>query len=383
MSYREMIWVSRVLAAVTVIIGPAVLVYGRSDLGPWTPWSENVLLSVPFAFHAFAAFCYVVATGLTRADASTLRTTIAAVGCLLIPFATLALSLPLLFAIGESSNDPAVAIVCAVLALPTATFQVLVTRRRIAVSIVEFLSHPFATGGAVLVSGVLSLPPEQGIADRIFQAWPILLALAPFVALAVVGASAVPLRRLALACVVAAIPIYAAMTILDIKSGRGVEAALWPARVWSDFISDSEHFALVRAVTTIRPNVPVRIGEHWYRFERPGIPYAWPGDVRRPDRIVFVQLDIPADDLDLPEMRITGDHVQLNIATPSLSFGNSGQPPEELERSGTFVAIADRDLIVYIVAPRNRDIDRSEVREKLRRFIRNARVEPPVGAIQR
>ena len=101
--------------------------------------------------------------------------------------------------------------------------------------------------------------------------------------------------------------------------------------------------------------------------------------VRRPDRITFLQLDLPADDLDLPDMRITDDHVQLNISTAS-----DGRPSaEELERGGTYVAIADGDLIVYVVAPRNRDFDRAEVREKLRRFIRNARAEPPVGASQR
>jgi hypothetical protein len=378
-----MIWISRVLAAVAVIIGPALLVYGRSDLGPWTPWSENVLLSVPFAFQAFAAFGYVAATGVTRADASTLRTTIAAVGCLLIPFVTLALSLPLLFAVGESGSDLAVGMYCGLLALPTATFQVLVTRRRIAVSTLEFLLHPCATAGAFLVSWGLSQPPGDRIADRIFEGWPILLALAPFVALAILGATAVPLRRLAWACVLAATPIYSGMTILDIKHGRDAEAALWPARVWSDFISVGEHLALVKAVTTIHPGVPVRIGEHWYRFEQPGVQNAWPppSKARRPDRIVFLQLNIPADDLDLSEMQITSGHVQLNIDTTASPFGSS-RSPEELERTGTYVAIADHDLIVYIVVPRNRDIDHTEIRRKLRRFIRNARVEPPTGAVQ-
>ena len=383
-SYRDMIWVSRVLAAVTVIIGPVLLVYGRSDLGPWAPWSENALLSVPFAFHAFAAFGYVVATGVTRADASMLRTIIAAAGCLLIPFATQALSLPLLFAIGENGNNLDFGVACSVLALPTAAFQVLVTRRRIAVSMLEFLSHPCATGGAFLISWALSLPPKEGLADGIFQGWPILLALAPFVALATVGATAVALWQVVSACVLAAIPIYSSMTILDVRDSRGAEAALWPARVWSDFISVDEHLALIRAVTTIRPAVPVRIGEHWYRFEHPGISNAWPSRVHRPDRITFLQLDIPAEDLELPEMRVTDDHVQLNIATALAPLGDSKpslEESEELERGGTYVAIADRDVVVYVVAPRNRDIDRIEVREKLRRFIQNARVEPPVGAV--
>jgi hypothetical protein len=355
-----MIWVSRALAAVTVVIGPAALVYARSDLGSWTPWSKGILLSVPFAFHAFAAFGYVVATGVTRADRSALRAAIAAIGCLVIPFATLALFLPLLFALGESDAGAlAEGFAVAVLALPTAAFQVLVTRRRIAVSVLEFLSHPCAAGGAFLLTRVLSLPTGNEMADRIFQAWPILLALAPFVALAIVGASAVPLRRLAGACVLAAIPIYAGMTMWDIKDGGGAAAVLWPARVWSDFISVSDHLALVRAVTTIRPGVPVRIGEHWYRFDRPGVGNARPSNVRRPDRIVFLQLDIPADDLGLPEMRITRDQVQLNISTASAPFATSERLAEEAERGGFEVAIADRDLIVSVVAPRNRAIDRT------------------------
>jgi hypothetical protein len=372
-----MIWVSRILAAITVIIGPALLVYGRSDLGPWTPWSESVLLSIPFAFQAFAAFGYVVATGVTRADASTRRMAIAAAGCLLIPFVTLWLSLPLLFAVGENGNDLAAGISYGVLALPTAAFQVLVTRRRIAVSILEFLSHPCTTGGAFLVSWVLSRSLEEPIADRIFEEWPILLALTPFVALAIVGATAVPLSRLAWACVLAAIPIYSGMTILDIKDGRGAEAALWPVRVWSDFISTSDYLAQAKAVTTIRPGVPVRIGEYWYRFERPRVLNAWPppSRVRRPDGITFLQLDIPADDLDLPEMRITSDHVEIDIETPSM-FGDSRRSPEDLERGGTYVAVSDRDLLVYILVPHDRDIDRTEVRRKLRRFIQNARVDP-------
>ena len=204
-----MIWVSRVLAAVTVIVGPALLVFGRSDLGRGRRGRRPS--SCPFRSHftplrPSVMSCY----GVTRADASALRATVAAIGCLLIPFVTFALSLPLLFALGESGsgNNLAAGIGFGVLALPTAAFQVLVTRRKIAVSILEFLSHPGTTGGAVLVSWFLSQPPGEPTAERIFAGWPILLVLTPFVALAVVGASAVPLRRLASACVLAAIPIY-------------------------------------------------------------------------------------------------------------------------------------------------------------------------------
>lgn len=192
-----------------------------------------------------------------------------------------------------------------------------------------------------------------------------------------VGATAVPLWRLASACVLATIPIYFGMTILDIKDGRGAEAALWPARVWSDFISVDDYLALVKAVTTIRPGVPVRIGEDWYRFERPRVLNAWPppSRVRRPDSITSLQLDIPADDLDLPEMRINSDYVEIDIET-RLMFGHGKRSPEDMEIGGTYVAISDRDLLVYVVVPHNRDIDRTEVRTKLRRFIQNARVDP-------
>lgn len=358
-----------------------MLVYGRSDLGPWSPWSESVLLSAPVAFYAFAAFGYVLATGVTRADASMPRTATAAVGCLVIPFVTFKLSLPLLFAIGENGSYLAGGIAFGVLALPTAAFQVLVTRRGITVSLLEFFSYVCATAGTFLVRWILSWPLGDPDADRIFGDWPFLLTLAPFVALAASQATVVPSWRSAWACLLAAIPIYSAMAILDIKDRRGVEAALWPARVWSDFISTNEQLALAEAVTTIRPGIPVRIGEHWYRFEHSKVAVAWPPPllVRRPDRIIFLQLDVPADDVDLTEMRIIDDYVQLDITTASLPSRLSA---DELERGGTYVAISDLDLIVSVVAPRNRDIDRTIVRNKLRQFIQNARVEPPTGAAQ-
>jgi hypothetical protein len=372
-----MLWVSRVLAAVIVLIGPVLLVYARSDLGLWSSWAESIFLFVPFAFHAFAAFGYVLAAGVTRADASAVRTAIAAVGCLIIPFAMFVLSLPML-AVG---TQLAIGVTFVILALPTAAFQVLVMGRRRPFATLEFLSHPCATGGAFLVGLILSLPLQYGHAERIFQSWPILLALTPFVALAVAGATAAPLRRLAFACIAAATPVYAGMTVLDARDGHGAEAALWPVRVWTDFISASERLALFKTVTRIRAGVPVRIGEHWYRFERPGIHYSHTANVRRPDRIASVQLDIPAADLDLPEMRISRDHIQLNISTaPWPSFRGR---PEETERGGRDVAIADRDLSVYVVAPLGRDVDRAEVRRKLTRFIQNARVEPPAGAVPR
>ena len=378
----DMVWFSRILAAFSVVVGPAMLVYARSDIGPWTPGLKSVLLSVPWAFHAFAAFGYVAASGLTRTDISTQRTAVAAVGCLLIPFATLAPLAPLAMAVtdfGIEGNYLILGIGFSVLALPTAVFQVLVTGRRTAVAILEILSHQSAMGGVILINGILSRPPVDAIGDRVFVEWPILLALTPFVAMAFVGATAVPLRRLTSACVLVAFPIYLYMSIFEVQDGDGAKAPLWPTRVWSDFLSTKEWLAIRMKATAIQPNVPVRIGEHWYRFERPGVQNAMTSNVRRPDRIAFLQLDIPADDLDLPNMPIR-DHrlVQLHIAAKSTPSSEMTQrSPEELERFGDHVAVADRDLVVYVVVPRDRAIDRTEVREKLRRFIRNARVEPP------
>lgn len=237
-----MIWVSRVLAAATVLIGPALLVYARSDLGPWSSQAKLLVLSVPFAFHAVAAFGYVVATGVTRADASGVRTVIAAIGCLLIPFATLALAAPLLLFRSAQGIDLALGVVYGVLALPTAAFQVLVMGRTRPFAVLEFLSHPCATVGSFLVGSLL--PPLKHLdGERIFEAWPILLALTPFVALAVARTTAVPLWRLACACVAAAIPIYAGMMVLDARDGHGANAALWPVRVWTDFIGTRERLA--------------------------------------------------------------------------------------------------------------------------------------------
>ncbi len=192
-----MIWASRIIAAFTVIVGPALLLFGRSDLGPWTSRPEEILLSIPFGFQAFAAFGYVVATGVTRADTSIPRTIIAALGCLIIPFVTLEMSLGLLFAVGEFGSDVVAYMAFGVLALPTAAFQVLSTGRGAAIGSLEVLAHLCAAVGSLLISRVLSLKLGDYVAGRILGDWPILLALAPFVALAMMGAAVVPLRRLA------------------------------------------------------------------------------------------------------------------------------------------------------------------------------------------
>src|SRR5262249_42645348 len=246
----NMIWVSRALAAAIVLIGPALLAFARSDLGPWSSRPEQIFLAAPFALQAFGAFGYVVAAVVTRADVSATRTVIAAMGCLLIPYATMALASPLLAFLSVQGTKLALAAALAVLALPTAVFQVLTMGRKRPLAKLEFLSHPYATSGPFLFDSMLPLL-EHGGGERIFQAWPVLLALAPFVALAAAGATAVPLRRLAFGCVVAAIPIYAGMTALH--AGDGAAAALWPVRVWTDFIGTSERLALIRTVTTVRP----------------------------------------------------------------------------------------------------------------------------------
>lgn len=375
-----MIWLSPILAGASVIAGPVFSVFYRSDLGQWS--GADAVLASAFAFHPIAAFGYVVASSASRADTSALRTTIAAAGCLFILLVTTPIWAAMGLAItdfGLARNHFAIAIIFGVLAVPTALFQVLAMGRGIALATLEFLAHLIAAGGPFLVRWLLSQPTEGTMGERLFEEWPDLLALTPFVALAVARATSVPLRQLCYAPMIAAAPIYVGIALSDFIGGSGLKSMVWPARVWSEFTNTKERADLIAAVATIRPGVPARIGHHWYQFERPGIQTNWPrtANVRRPDRIVYVQLPVRADDVGLPEMQTAEDpYVLLNIRVASPVRPS----PDDLESRGEQVAIAVLDLVVDVGTRGHSNVERAKVREKLRRFMEDARVEPPPGA---
>ena len=185
----------------------------------------------------------MVASGTTRADASIPRTTFAAAGCLLISLATLPIWGGFGLAItdlGLADDHVAIAVIVGALAVPIALFQVLVTARGFAFSILEVVAHLSASSGPYLVRWFLSQPTEGAKGQRFFEEWSDLLALTPLLALAIVGATRVPLRQLCYATMIAAAPIYLGVALSDFIGGSGVKSIIWPARVWSEFSRKQE-----------------------------------------------------------------------------------------------------------------------------------------------
>jgi hypothetical protein len=371
-SYSRMsgLWTSRAVAVVIVIAGPALLLYARSDLGPWSPWPERTIFSVPYGFFACAVSSYALALGSVAPEIRALRVVVAALGCLLVTLGSAVAASPLFFGMSDAPFWMLLTMV-GISALPAAIIQPVVMGSRIKMGIVEIIAHVLVMIGAFLIQarlpGGILIPVE-----RIFGSWPLLLALTPYVALCVVRATGISGARLALAIILGLAPVYEAKAAFDFRQGYGLQALVWPLRIPGDFIGHTDPQALIKKVTTISPGVAVRIGEHWYKFDRIGFQNPRSTTQRRPDRIAFAQIDIPADDLDLREIAILGDKVQLNIRSSSPAL-----PSMESGSRSPYIAIREGDLEIYVVAPQRSDVDRELVREKLRRFMRNARVDPP------
>lgn len=365
------LWFTRLAAAFTVIVGPALLIYAAADIGPGSGWIGRNGWPWPSGFQAAAAFGYTLAIGLLGAQYGVLRTLTAAIGCIVLPFATGVLGSVLLFGVTPSSWASAAWV--SLFALPTALFQVLVLRNRYSVRFLEILAHVIATGGVMIIMSLFYQRSSQGL----FSAWPALLTALPFVALATWRLGPQVPWRFGLSCLLALLPVYTVKTAIDARSEPIAWAATWPVRLYSEYISPAERDAIIKQVTAIRPSVPVRIGEHWYRFERIGFRASVrANNIWRPDRILSVQLDIPVADIDLREIAFR-DHVQLNII--AVTDGRPAQTTEWIEKFGTQVAIRDRDLLISVVVPRKSNIDREAVRDKIRRFIENSRVNGRAG----
>jgi hypothetical protein len=366
------LWFTRLAAAIVVVAGPALLIYATADDRPsglWTwllggngvPWPTN--------FQAAAAFGYALAIGVVNAQYGLLRTLAAAIGCFVLPI----LGFPLFLFFNYGTTPwwwPAS--VMAVLALPTALFQIWVLRDRHSARFLQVLAHLIAATGLLLAASWLGSDNRQ-----LYQMMPALLVLIPFVALAMRGATPQPSWRFALACMLGLLPIYAAKTAFEARAETVERAASWPVRVHREYKRPAEHRELVKKVTTIRPGVPVRIGEHWYRFERFRSQNPRPNAGRRPDRITWLQIRIPAEDLDLHGISYD-DHVQLNIIVDA-DDEITRKMIAAIEKSPQYVSLREGDLHIRVVVRRDSPVDHNTVREKIRRFIQKARVDPPPG----
>jgi hypothetical protein len=238
-------------------------------------------------------------------------------------------------------------------------------------SVIEFLAYLAVPCGAILLSAAFVTDSRCGGLPQyqigMFQSWPILFATMPLVLLAMREAAPTSAGRVILAAAMALAPLYVTKAALDFHRTGNWIAALWPARVWTEFIGAQERNALFKKVATIYPGVPAQIGEHWYQFQRIKFQNPMWGSERRPDRITAIQLSIPADDLDLRDLIIIGQEIQLNIGTLGRREPFAGSP--------STVQATFADLTITVILPRGREFDHEDVRRKLVRFMQNARVK--------
>lgn len=365
------IWTSRVAAAALVLAGPALLVYGRSDLGPWSSLADNLLWSVPWAFFALAAAGYAAAKGLLGEAPSLPRTLIAILSALVVAPGLPAIFWPILFGLGEACNVWGTTVFLTLMTAPAAALQTVILRTSTSKSVTEFFAYLAVSAGAIVLGAAFVTGSQCGglpqYPNAMFESWPILFATMPLVLLAMREAGQASAGRLILAAVMALAPLYVTKAVLDFHQTGNWTAALWPATVWTDFIGSEERYALFRKVATIYPGVPAQIGEHWYQFRRLKFQNPIWGNERRPDRITAIQLSVPADDLDLRDLIIIDDEIQLNIGTRRRGEPFAGSP--------STVQAKFADLTITVILPQGRQFDHEDVRRKIVRFMQGAQVK--------
>lgn len=364
---------TRLVALVILVTGPALVLLADSDRGPWD--GGLFVYSLVPGFPLVALFCSALAFGLALPTTSIARQIAVALGAPAVLLICGFAALPILYGLGESSefcSGPHSSIILAALILPAAAFQVwhLPVRDH---RLWQFLALVTTSTGmlfaALAQQDICTTSPQ--VPARIWEHWPAILALIPAALLASKTAMPAAPSRMAALLLVAILPFYGIKAYYDL-SQRGVGQALaWPVRVWQEFVGWPERDALIEKATVFRPGIPIRIGQHWYQFGKVGLWNAHPLPVRKPDRVGSVQVDVPADDVGLSGIAVRDGWVQLHIAV-----ARDANSPDQLD-DGSYLRLSDEDLLVSVLVPRGRTLDRNAAQSELRRFIRAARVSPP------
>ena len=367
---------SRLAAAGIVFAGPALLIYARSDLGPWSHASEKVFLSVPIGLFACAALGYAIVAGLIGDDLKPRQITVAALGSLVIPYLTLVAAVPILFGLGEACVPKAAAVVLLLLAIPTAVFQAAVLPRP-SLRLFVIVAALFVSGGQPLVHSFYFTEGNCGVPlaypTRIFGDAHELLWVIPYAALAFFIAKPVPPIRFSLALVCVLTPVYLFKASAELAHGDFLRAVIWPVRVSTDFVSWPERMEKRKEnAARITAGQPVQIGEHWYRFNSVSSPNLSLDRSRDPDRIQFLQIGVPPRELDLDRTISPGRNTVLSI-------GVARRSTEQVEQSPGYVAARHADLSVHTGFHRGENFDHVDVRSKLQRFMEKSQIAPPLN----
>lgn len=369
---------ARLAAGFITLAGPALVLTAHSDRGPWANETlESTVFSLMSGLPLAFVFGSTLALGIAAPATSILRLLQLSSGTVTVLIISGAAAFPVMYGLGESRTCFGVsfALLLTVVTIPAAAIQVWsqpVPDHRAW----QFSSLILGAGGAVIIaaasssSGFCAGPPT--IPSKVWESWPAILALFPTAALVMKAARPVHPLRAALLLLLATLPFYTAKAVFDSRQRDGLQVVVWPARVVAEFISWSERSAVIKDVTSLRLGRPIRIGEHWYQFNRVGLWNPFVGMKRWPNRVVGAQIDIPVEDIELPEARIGNSRwIQLNIDSGPNALRNAAAHNE------LYITAADEDLSIKIISPRDRELDRNAVREKLRRFIQSARTTAP------
>ncbi len=292
------------LAAIALVFGPALYVLGLSDFGH--PHSFYAFYAPIFqshvGFYFFSVLAYaIVITGLINRSA-VVRVCLAQLALLGALGVLLVLTFPFLFGLGESASHSsqyvsvAIVVICVLIAA--------VVHRRVLRSGVpariEVLGHAatFAVPSLVFDTDLFG-PTSIWAKSHIFGEGPVLFGLVPFVAIVASRAPSLTLVRWLLIIATAAAPVYFGKAAFDLALGRTMPF-LWPVRIVTDFMPAKQRNALIRELSGSVSDKIIRLGMHWYRFHNFASSSAWPNQDGIPDRLIFLELGIPKEQLGLP-----------------------------------------------------------------------------------
>jgi hypothetical protein len=365
---------ARLIAVAAMIAVPAALALARSDTGTWTSLAEQQFLSIPFGYFAFACTSFAIILGLASGVYSVLRTLAVAAVCAGLAYATPIVAWPILFALGEGCEPVLAALFLMILAIPAGLAQALLLPCRETSRRWQVLAHALVMCGVCLL--VLPLRNTHcGIASKVqfdfFQNWPIIFAVAPYVALLTRERLAAQSWRLAAIFILAIAPLYATKAMLDYHAGFGRLAAVWPVRVWKDFAGFDEREQRRKQLVKILPNVPSRIGENIYKFARFESQWDMPvaNPPRQSDRISGTILLVPIEDLGLPELVSPANPTTITLFIVS-DGRQQGAPLVPRDTAQTFVSnVRYRDLTITFALRRSGDYDPNEVGKGILAFM--------------
>ncbi len=363
-----------IFIALTIVTGPFLVSIAQYE-ARFMPGLAYVLL-LPIAFMISALFGYALVVVAPRNFEQLLRTCGATfvAGLILLPLIPFSIAVPFAMA---ADLQPLVFLVAGV-GIAIAGLAVFTGILRSGVSKKLELSVFAAFAGLsfwLYPAFRLDAPPSP---ENLFGFWPEVIALVPVVLLAIRYAPArIGFVRGILLFAASVAPVYFLIAYKSLVAEDNFtdlrRAALWPVRFVTDASDDRNHVNYVDVITEYEEGEPIRIGEHWYRFDTSGSAKAM-------------------RNANMPE----GRNARLSIRAKPNNFGLPGNMTEENRTVEVIISYApiyglryvggsENPRVVYedviVSMRRNRDNPgwppNPVIEDALRKYIENARIPPP------